>query len=83
MDISADGLSAVVLTYTHAFYFTQTEPGDWLTLFATPPQEISLPAIKQAEAVGFSQDGNSVFITSEMIPAPLYKMDLKGADMLQ
>lgn len=78
MDISADGLSAVVLTYTHAFYFTQTEPGDWLTLFSTPPQEISLPAIKQAEAVGFSPDDNSIFITSEMIPAPLYKMDLKG-----
>jgi hypothetical protein len=78
MDISADGLSAVVLTYTHAFYFTQSQPGDWLTLLSTSPQEISLPAIKQAEAVGFSQDGNSIFITSEMLPAPLYKMDLKA-----
>jgi hypothetical protein len=78
MDISADGLSAVVLTYTHAFYFTQSQPGDWLTLFSTAPQEIALPAIKQAEAVSFSQEGSSIFITSEMLPAPLYKMDLKG-----
>jgi hypothetical protein len=78
MDISADGLSAVVLTYTHVFYFTQSQPGDWSTLFATAPQEIALPAIKQAEAVGFSQDGNSIFITSEMSPAPLYKVDLKA-----
>jgi hypothetical protein len=78
MDISADGLSAVVLTYTHAFYFTQSQPGDWVALFSTQPQEIALPAIKQAEAVAFSQEGNSIFITSEMLPAPLYKMDLKG-----
>ncbi|AZG74785.1 hypothetical protein [Shewanella livingstonensis] len=81
MDISADGLSAVVLTYTHAFYFTQTETetGDWLTLFSTTPQQIALPAIKQAEAVGFSQDGQSIYITSETIPAPVYKMDLNSA----
>ncbi|MGI2170448.1 hypothetical protein ACROAE_09660 [Shewanella sp. MF05960] len=79
MDISADGLSAVVLTYTHAFYFSRTQPGDWLSLFSTTPLEITLPAIKQAEAVGFSQDGQSIYITSEMIPAPLYKMDLNGA----
>jgi hypothetical protein len=78
MDISADGLSAVVLTYTHAFYFTQSQSGDWVALFSTQPQEIALPAIKQAEAVAFSQEGNSIFITSEMLPAPLYKMDLKG-----
>ncbi|MGK0273298.1 MAG: hypothetical protein ACI88H_003978 [Cocleimonas sp.] len=78
MDISADGLSAVVLTYTHAFYFTQSQPGDWVALFSTQPQEIALPAIKQAEAVAFSQEGNSIFITSEMLPAPLYKMDLKA-----
>lgn len=78
MDISADGLSAVVLTYTHAFYFTQTEPGDWLTLFSSPPQQINLPNIRQAEAVGFSQDGRSIYITSENLPAPLYKVDLKA-----
>ena len=83
MDISADGLSAVVLTYTHAFYFTQPQPSDWLSLFATQPQQIMLPSIKQAEAVGFSQDGRSIFITSERLPAPLYKMDLNSAGTLQ
>jgi hypothetical protein len=83
MDVSADGLSAVILTYTHAFYFTQATPGDWLSLFSTTPQEIAIPALKQAEAVGFSQDGNSIYITSEMLPAPLYKVDLNGASTLQ
>ncbi|WP_350431841.1 hypothetical protein ABIS04_17150 [Shewanella sp. H8] len=83
MDISADGLSAVVLTYTHAFYFTQTQPGDWLSLFATQPQQISLPSIKQAEAVSFSQDGQSIYITSERLPAPLYKVDLQGDKILK
>jgi len=78
MDIAADGLSAVVLTYTHAFYFSQTQPGDWLALLSTPPQEIVLPTIKQAEAVSFSQEGNSLYITSERLPAPLYKVDLKA-----
>lgn len=77
MDISADGLSAVVLTYTHAFYYTQLQPGDWLTLFASPPRQITLLSITQAEAVGFSQDGNSIYITSERLPASLYKVDIK------
>ncbi|WP_434927278.1 hypothetical protein [Shewanella sp. HL-SH2] len=77
MDISADGLSAVVLTYTHAFYFSQSQPGDWLTLLSTAPKQINLPSITQAEAVGFSQDGHSIYITSERLPAPLYKVDLK------
>ncbi|UJF22645.1 hypothetical protein [Shewanella sp. OMA3-2] len=76
MDISADGLSAVVLTYTHAFYYTQTQSGDWLALFSSTPKQINLPSIIQAEAIGFSQDGQSVYITSERLPAPLYKVDL-------
>lgn len=83
MDISADGLSTVILTYTHAFYFTQTTQGEWLSLFSTTPQQIALPAIKQAEAVAFSQDGQSIYITSEMIPAPVYKMDLNSAGTQQ
>ncbi|WP_434939248.1 hypothetical protein ACRWQN_18215 [Shewanella sp. HL-SH8] len=77
MDISADGLSAVVLTYTHAFYFSQSQPGDWLTLLSSAPKQINLPSITQAEAVGFSQDGHSIYITSERLPAPLYKVDLR------
>ncbi len=76
MDISADGLSAVVLTYGRAFYFSKKRGADWATVFSGPLREIVIPALRQAESVCFSRDGSSIFITSEQIPAPLLKMDL-------
>lgn len=76
MDISADGLSAVVLTYGSIFYFSKKKSADWATVFSGPPREIMFPPLRQAESVCFNRDGSSIFITSEQIPAPLLKIDV-------
>ena len=76
MDFTPDGLSAVELTYTDIFYFKREQSGPWLDLFSTEPQKMPLPPIQQAEAISFSQDGKSIFITSENLPAPLYQIQL-------
>jgi len=76
MDISSDGLSAVILTYVNAYYFTSEEPTDWLTVFLSTPNKITLPPLQQAESVCFDKDGKSIYVTSEKIPAPLLKIDL-------
>lgn len=77
MDISSDGLSAIVLTYANAYYFSLEKPADWLTVFLSSPKEIILPFLQQAESVCFGKDGKSIYVTSEKIPAPLLKVDLE------
>lgn len=74
MDISADGLSAVVLTYGSAFYFSRKKSEEWTTVLSGAMKEITFPQLRQAESVCFSRDGSSIFITSEQLPAPLLKI---------
>jgi len=76
MDISPDGLSAVILTYGSAFYFSNKESADWATVVSGSPRRIMFPPLRQAESVCFDKDGSSIFITSEQIPAPLLKIDV-------
>jgi hypothetical protein len=76
MDISADGSSAVILTYGSAFYFSNKKSADWATVFSESQRRIMFPPLQQAESVCFDRDGSSIFITSEQIPAPLLKIDV-------
>lgn len=76
MDISSDALSAVVLTYDRAFYFSRKESADWGMVFSGPMKEIIFPPLRQSESVCFNRDGSSIFVTSEQLPAPLFKIDV-------
>ena len=77
MDISADGLSAVVLTYGDAFYYKKEPSKEWADVFTGSPMQIVVPRMRQAESICFSIDGSGIYVTTEQIPAPLYKMDFK------
>ncbi len=76
MDISQDGQSGVILTYLNAYYFHKSPPEKNIGLFATQPIRIPLPPLRQAESVCLGKEGQSLFVTSEKIPAPIYKIDL-------
>ena len=77
MDISADGLSAIVLTYGDAFYYKKKPSEAWADVFKGSPEVIIIPPMRQAEAICFSKDGSDIYVTTEQLPGPLYKMDLK------
>ena len=77
MDISANGLSAVVLTYANAFFYAKNPSKEWSDVFTGSPEEIIVPPMRQAESICFSRDGSSIYITTEQLPAPLYKIDMK------
>ncbi|WP_374144805.1 hypothetical protein AB2S62_06350 [Vibrio sp. NTOU-M3] len=78
MDISEDGLSAVVLTYGDAFIFKKDTPEqDWLSTLNSQPERIPLPVLKQGEAIAFGEKAEHVFITSEKLPAPLLNVNLR------
>ncbi len=77
MDLSPDGLSAVVLTYNNGYLFRRRQNEDWPSAFKRRPQRLRFNRLFQQEAVCFGFYGKSVFVTSERIPAPLVRIDLE------
>ena len=76
MDISADGRMAAVLTYRSLYLFQREEGETWAEAFQRQPDEIVGPPGVHDEGVTFSQDGKSVYLTTERQPAPIYRLDL-------
>lgn len=73
-DISPDGNEAVVLTYRSLYRFKR-EPGeDWLSAMQRKPDELIGPPAPQNEAIAYSTDGEAIFVTTEKIPAPVYRI---------
>jgi hypothetical protein len=35
------------------------------------------PPAVQNEAIAFAQDGNSIFVTTEKLPAPIYRIEFR------
>lgn len=76
MDIRRDGSLAAVITYRSLYLFRRAEGESWPDAFRRKPIEVPGPPGTHDEAVGFSQDGRSVYVTTERRPAPLYRLDL-------
>ena len=76
MDISADGNTLYILTYQHANVYSRTPEQTWDQVFSNYPLQITLPpaskVMAQREALGLDQTSGNIFITSEMLPAPIY-----------
>jgi hypothetical protein len=76
LDISPDGRIAAVLTYRSLYLYTREEGETWAEAFRGEPQEFIGPPGTHDEAVAFSPDGRSVYVTTERRPAPVYRLDL-------
>lgn len=74
MDISPDGKEAVVITYRSLYRFRRQDDEDWLSALQRMPDEMIGPPAPQNEAVAYSSDGEAVFVTTEKIPAPVFKI---------
>ena len=76
MDIAANGFSAVVLTYGEVLLYAR-QPGEtWATAFSRKPVILPPHGLAQAEAVCFSPDGKSIFVTEEKLHTQLLRYDL-------
>jgi hypothetical protein len=76
MDISSDGRRAAVITYRSLYLFERCGDETWAEAFQKAPLEIVGPPGTHQEAVAFSADGSSVYVTTERRPAPLHRLDL-------
>ncbi|MBE9549793.1 MAG: hypothetical protein IMF09_10340 [Proteobacteria bacterium] len=77
MDISADGSLIALQTYKMAMLFKR-EPGESV-LDALNSEALTLDTspLTQEEALGFSLDGSYFLITTEKLPAPLLRVELR------
>lgn len=78
MDISPDGLRAIVLTYGNAFEYVRAAGEPWANAFARPPREIPLPFRPQGEAICYGPDGKTLYTNSERRPTPLIEVPVKA-----
>jgi hypothetical protein len=76
MDISPDGRLAAVITYRSLYLFGRNDGESWPEAFARAPVEFRGPPGTHDEAVTFSPDGRSVYVTTEGRPAPVYRLEL-------
>lgn len=77
-DLSVDGRVAVVLTYREAYLYERATDEEWPEAFARPPRRIEMPALAQAEGIAFARDGRTIFVTSEGVGAPLFRLGRLG-----
>jgi len=74
MDISPDGLRAVVATYGCATEYARAPDEAWSAAFARRGRRISLPGRRQGESICFGRDGKTIYMTSEGAPCPLLEV---------
>jgi hypothetical protein len=79
MDISADARRAVVLTYGDVLLFARKPGETWATAMARKPVILPPHGLAQAEAVCFSPDGRSIFVTEEKLHTQLLRYDLASS----
>ncbi len=77
MDIDRDGRHAIVSTYGSAYEFSRKADEDWKAAFGRKGCTVPLPARKQGESICYAADGQSLFLTSEFAPSPLFQLTLR------
>ncbi|MFC1777014.1 hypothetical protein ACFL3I_06710 [Pseudomonadota bacterium] len=76
-DISADGSEAVIITYRSLYRYQRKQDEDWLSALQKQPAEVVGPPAVQNEAIAYSPDGKSIYVTTEKQPAPVYRFQFK------
>lgn len=73
MDIAEDGSEVAIITYRSIYRFKRNQGEDLLSTLQREPQEVIGPPAPQNEAVAYSPDSQHIYVTSEKIPAPLFR----------
>ena len=75
MDIALNGQEAAVITYRSLYRYHRLEGESWLSALQRKPEEVVGPPAKQNEAVAYTVDGKAIYVTSEILPAPVYRFE--------
>lgn len=73
LDFSPDGRRAAVISYRSLYLFERQQGETWPQAFARKPVEFEGPPSYKEEAVAWSADGAHIMVTTEGLPAPMYR----------
>ena len=76
-DISPDGSEAVIITYRSLYRYKRQPDENWLSALQRNPTEVVGPPAVQNEAIAYSTDGKSIYVTTEKLPAPVYRIQFQ------
>jgi len=74
MDISPDGLRAVILTDRDAYEYARAKDEPWAKAFARPPRQLTMPRRLNGEAICYGADGKTLYLTSEGVGQPFWEV---------
>ncbi len=74
MDISPDGLRAVVLAGGGAYEYTRNMGETWAKAFGGEPRIIHMPERAQGESICYGADGKTLHLTSEKVAQPFWEV---------
>jgi len=80
MDISPDGSEMAVITYRSLYRYKRKPGQDWLSVMQGKPEEVVGPPAVQNEAVAYSIDGRGIYVTTEKLPAPVYRFEFSTGE---
>ena len=75
LDVTADASELLLVTYANAYRFERAAGEGWLQAVSRPAERLAIPLMAQTEAGAYALDGQSVFVTSEQRPSPLFRLD--------
>ncbi len=75
LDFAADGSGAVISTPIESYYFHRQPNQSWLAALNSEPSPLRAPLLRQAEAIAFSSDGQTILLGSEGRPTPLLRFN--------
>lgn len=76
MDIASDGSAIAILTYSAVYYYANDNADDWLATLQRPPLRFDLRNVRDAEAIAFGADGQTLYVTVEKKHAPILRIDM-------
>ncbi len=79
MDVSPDGLRAIVATYGNLTEYARGPGESWAVAFGRPGRTITAPGRTQGESVCYGPDGKTLYLTSEGSPCPLLTVPVVGS----
>ena len=79
MSFSPDGKKLIIRNYLTAHLFVRPDDKTWKeTVVKQKPVLVALPLQSQGEAICFTEDSQSVIVTSEGVRQPIWKIDLRS-----
>ncbi len=72
--VSPDGMHVVLRTYNEAWEWDVAD-GGIAEAFREPPRKVTLPVMKQGEAITYTSDGSGFLVSGERL-APIYRVSI-------